>query len=296
MKIMRQINIDENTVIVITGASSGIGKELAIQLSNYRPKLVLTARREKLLNYLKRRIEKNGAEVLVIPGDIRKKEVRERILSDTISRFGKADVLINNAGLGKVSKLLDQPEEEIDQLIETNFIALVKLTQLFLPVMKARNFGHIVNVSSSMIYIPNSAFGVYCATKAAIKSFSDAIRNELKEYGISVSTILPGPYKTNFNKVAGIKDNAMPGCEVNSLAKEIIKVIERRKKNLIAPKLYSIIIGSCRAFPPLSKLVANFVEKKTIQLRRKEDRTMRFKGKKEEKNADKEIIKPILTH
>ena len=288
--------IDEGTVIIITGASSGIGKELAIQLAKFKTNLVLIARRRKLLYKLKAKLERIGAKVLVINGDIRTYETQKSIIEKTLTTFGKIDILVNNAGIGKVNYFAEQPEEEIDQLITTNLSSVIKLTRLVVPIMKANKQGHIINISSALAYIPNSAFAVYCATKAAIKTFSDSIRGEVKRFDINVSTVYPGPYKTEFNKVAGIKGASLPGYDVRKLVEEIIKLMCSKKRNLISPKIYVPLISLLRILPPIRKMLANFISREALKGKFSDKMSTKLIEKKDEIEGKNKIKSIVLSH
>jgi len=245
VKVARYTNnpfFDEGQVIILTGASSGIGRAVCLALAKYKPKLAIIARRKKKLMQTANILKKKKIEVLPIVGDIRNREDREKLLDFTLKKFGRIDVLINNAGLGKSNLILDQPEHEIDQLIETNLLSLIKMTQLVLPTMKQQKSGLIINMSSTLALLPVYPFAVYCATKSAVKVFGDSIRQELQNYGISVSTVLPGPYDTEFNKVSGLDTNAIPSNQVGNLANDIADLIVKPKKNLIRPKSYSLLV------------------------------------------------------
>ncbi len=239
---------DEGKVIIITGASSGIGKAVALALVKYKPKLVLTARRKRKLYHTASLLKKQKVKVLPVVSDIRDREDRERIIDSTLRTYGRIDVLINNAGLGKANLFLNQPEEEIDQLIETNVLSLIKMTHAIVPIMKEQGEGCIINISSSLAMLPVYPFAVYCATKSAVKVFGDSIRQELRNYGISVSTVLPGPYDTEFNKISGLNDNVVNGSSVNKLAEKIAKLIVKPKYNLIQPKSFIPLIWITEKF------------------------------------------------
>ena len=209
---------EDEKVVLITGASSGIGKNVALTLANYGAKIIIVARREKKLLQTTRQLRKLKIKVLPIVGDIRDRDVRARIIENSLKKFGRIDVLINNAGLGKASLFLEQPISEIDELIETNVLGLIKMSKLVIPIMKEQNKGLIINISSSLALLPVYPFAVYCATKSAVKTFSDCIRDEVKEYGIKVSTVFPGPYDTEFHKVAGLDDSSFQNYSVSKLA------------------------------------------------------------------------------
>ena len=123
---------ENGKVVLITGASSGIGKSVAMELANYGVKLTIVARREKKLKQTARQLRKLKVKVLPIVGDVRNRDDRTQIVEQTLKKFGRIDVLINNAGLGKANLFLEQPTHEIDELIETNILSLIKMSQLVL--------------------------------------------------------------------------------------------------------------------------------------------------------------------
>ncbi len=233
---------EDGKVVLITGASSGIGKNIALALANYGTKLVIVARREKKLIQTTRQLRKLKIKVLPIIGDIRNSDDRARIIEKSLKNFGRIDVLINNAGLGKANLFLEQSISEIDELIETNVLGLIKMSKLVIPIMKEQNEGHIINLSSSLALLPVYPFAVYCATKSAVKTFSDCIRDEVKKYGIKVSTVFPGPYDTEFHKVAGLDDSSYKSYSVSKLAEKIAKLVIKPKENLIQPRFFIPII------------------------------------------------------
>ncbi|MCK4844937.1 MAG: SDR family NAD(P)-dependent oxidoreductase [Candidatus Heimdallarchaeota archaeon] len=252
-------------VIIITGASSGIGRVIATELANYNPKLVIIARRAKKLLETSRLLKEKGIEFIPIVGDVRNNEDLEKIIEATLQKFGTIDILVNNAGLGKVNLFVNQTEEDIDQLIDTNIKALIKLTRKTLPIMKENGEGHIVNISSSIFLFPSYPFAVYSATKAAVKVFSDCIREEVKNYGIEISTVLPGPYNTEFNQVAGIDPKYMPGFDVNKLSQRIVRLIANPKHTIIQPWFYRILIVLSNLFPGIQKTLGSHISKLAIR-------------------------------
>jgi short-subunit dehydrogenase len=280
---------DEGKVIIITGASSGIGKAVALALAKYKPKLILTARRKRKLYQTASLLKKQKIQVMPIVSDIRDREDRMRIIEVTLKTFGRIDVLINNAGLGKANLFLNQPEEEIDQLIETNILSLIKMTHAIVPVMEEQRSGNIINISSSLAMLPVYPFAVYCATKSAVKVFGDSIRQELKEYGISVSTVLPGPYNTEFNKVSGLNDEAVNGSAVDKLAEKIAELTVKPKNNLIQPKSFIPLIWITEKFGFLK-------EKLTIKIAHQiyKARLANIKNIELEKKEAKEIEIPVV--
>jgi NADP-dependent 3-hydroxy acid dehydrogenase YdfG len=188
----------KDKVVVITGASSGIGKATAKRLAKEGAKVVLCARSEDELNELKENIEKEGGEALVVKTDVTKPEDFKNVVSQSVSAYGTIDILINNAGLMPLSYIEKFKTDEWMQMVDVNFKGVLNGVAAILPVMLENKGGHIVNLSSSAAhrYFPGGA--VYSATKAAVKMFSEGLRQELApEHGINVTSIEPGAVDTN---------------------------------------------------------------------------------------------------
>ena len=179
--------------IIITGASSGIGEATAKKLSQEGANVVLSARREDRLNSLKDEIVKNGGLALVVPADVTKKEDFKKVVSSTLEEFGSIDGIINNAGLMPLSYVKNLHTDEWDKMIDVNIKGVTNGVSAVLPTMMEQKSGNIINISSSAAhkYYPGGA--VYCATKAAVKMFTEGLRAELApHYGINVTSIDPG--------------------------------------------------------------------------------------------------------
>ncbi len=179
--------------IIITGASSGIGEATGKKLSQEGANVVLSARREDKLNSLKDEIVKNGGMALVVPADVTKKEDFKKVVSSTLEEFGSIDGIINNAGLMPLSYVKNLHTDEWDKMIDVNIKGVTNGVSAVLPTMMEQKSGNIVNISSSAAhkYYPGGA--VYCATKAAVRMFTEGLRAELApHYGINVTSIDPG--------------------------------------------------------------------------------------------------------
>lgn len=179
--------------IIITGASSGIGEATAKKLSKEGANVVLSARREDRLNSLKDEIVKNGGMALVVPADVTNKEDFKKVVSSTLEEFGSIDGIINNAGLMPLSYVKNLHTDEWDKMIDVNIKGVTNGVSAVLPTMMEQKSGNIINISSSAAhkYYPGGA--VYCATKAAVKMFTEGLRAELApHYGINVTSIDPG--------------------------------------------------------------------------------------------------------
>lgn len=257
--IKKTIGKSEGSVIIITGASSGIGKHLALSLVPLKPKIVIIARRERKLMQTAQLLKKQKIKILPIVGDVRNADDRKKVVDYTLKAFGRIDVLVNNAGLGKVNLFSEQPEEEINELIETNVLALMKLTQLILPIMQEQRDGHIINLSSTLALFPPYSLAVYSATKSAVKTFSDCIREEVKDYGISISTVFPGPYNTEFNQVAGMGRSSFKGFKAKKLANRIAKLIKKPKDELIQPWIFVPLVWLAKRFPFIHRRTTEWI-------------------------------------
>lgn len=273
----------EGLTIIITGASSGIGKHLALALVPLKPKMVIVARRERRLIQTARILKKQKIKVLPIVGDVRNADDRKRIIEFTLKAFGRIDVLVNNAGLGKVNLFVEQPEEEINELIETNVLALMKLTQMILPILKEQRNGHIINLSSTLALFPPYSLAVYCATKSAVKVFSDCIREEVKDYGIAISTVFPGPYNTEFNQIAGIGRSSFKGFDVKKLARKIAKLIEKPKDELIRPWIFVPLIWLAKRFPFIHRRTTDWIASSIWKGKEQTEKELTSEKKLEEK-------------
>lgn len=195
----------ENRVILITGASSGIGEATAKKLSKNGAKVVLMARSEDKLKELKNNIEKEGGTALVATGDVTIKQDFKNVVSKAISTYGKIDGLINNAGLMPLSFIEKLKTDEWDKMVNVNINGVLNGVAAVLPELIENKGGDIINISSLAAhkYFPGGA--VYCATKSAIKMFSESLRQELTpKYGINVTSIEPGIVNTNLTN--GITD------------------------------------------------------------------------------------------
>lgn len=199
---------------LVTGASAGLGTEFARQLGPRLSRLILVARREERLRELASDLEaKFDLEVQVIPADIAEPAERKRVAKAVADKGWEVDVLVNNAGLGDYGEFHTSEWHRNEGMLRVNVEALTHLAHLFLPGMIAREGGAIVNVSSLASTLPIPDFAVYAATKAYVSSFSEALRMEVRELGVEVLAVCPGPVKTEFGSIAAREEGGpgMPG-------------------------------------------------------------------------------------
>lgn len=189
---------------LITGASAGIGEEFAIQLASRVDKLVLVARRERSLQALAARIRvlHPEVEVMIYAADLSDASEREDLVENLIVQRFVPDLLVNNAGLGDYGEFVTADWAKINAMLSVNIEALTHLTHALVPAMIRCSRGAVINVSSLASLMPMPDFAVYAATKAYVTSFSEALRIELKDHGIPVLAVCPGPVKTEFGDVA----------------------------------------------------------------------------------------------
>ena len=215
-----------NLKILITGASSGIGKDMAKLLAKKGNEIIIVARDENKLNETKRELEKRGAEVISIAADLSKEENCKEIHK----KVQNVDILINNAGFGDCGDFTKTSLQKEINMIQTNIIAYHILTKLYLIDMKEKNSGKILNVASIAGFMPGPLMATYYATKAYVVRLSEAIREELKKEKskVQISILCPGPVHTNFSKVANVKFQIR---EANSMqvAKYAIQKLEKGK-------------------------------------------------------------------
>ncbi len=185
-------------VALVTGASSGIGEAIARRLLRKGWCVAVTARREDRLVSLVKLLDVAGDRTLTLVGDVTNAVDRKRWVELTYERWGRIDALINNAGYGQRGPVELVPLEAVRANFETNLFSLIALTQLVVPLMRARGRGHIINIGSVAGRIARPFSSVYDATKHALNAISDGLRGELKPFGVAVVVIQPGFISTEF--------------------------------------------------------------------------------------------------
>lgn len=191
------------TTAVITGATSGIGRETALEFISSGARVVLAGRRKERLSELVAEIESKGGKALAHPTDVADQEQVENLINKTIERFGRIDVLINNAGVGLAARFDEMAIEDFRRLMDVNFWGAVYACKAALPVMKRQQEGGvIINVSSILGKRGVPFETAYCASKFALSGFSEALRTEVMTDKIDVSTIFPGAVETEIFEIS----------------------------------------------------------------------------------------------
>jgi short-subunit dehydrogenase len=208
----KEINMETKKVALVTGASSGIGQELARIHAEQGGGLVIVARREDKLNTLKAELEnKHGVMVMVIVKDLTLPGAPSEIYEEVRQAGVEVNYLINNAGFGGRGKFHERAWEQDLAMINLNIIALTALTRFFLPDFVKRDEGRILNVSSTASLVAGPLQAVYYATKAYVTSFSNAIAEELHDTNVTVTALLPGPTETEFAGASGMDKTGLFG-------------------------------------------------------------------------------------
>ena len=230
----------KNKTVLVTGPTSGIGLELAKLFAKDGCGLILVARNVSKLEEIKKDfIKQSGVTVEIVGADLRDVDAPQRIFEEIKNRHLSVDMLVNNAGVGVYGDFKETDLNAELDMIEVNVAALTALTKLFLPWMLAKKTGKILNIASTAAFQPGPAMAVYFATKAYVLSFSEALNEELRGTGVSVTTLCPGPTRTNFDKSANAdKAKIFTGANVMDAA----RVAEIGYRALMNNKM-TVIVG-----------------------------------------------------
>ena len=241
-----------NQVVLITGASRGIGAACAAAFRSHGAKLCLTARDADALT-------RNSAPGdLTIAGEITSADFRSALVDQTLQRFGRIDILVNNAGAGIFWTPSSAPIDEVRRMFDLNFFAPLALTQLVLPQMRARNAGCIVNISSMGGEIVLPWISLYCTSKFALSALTSAFRSELSGTGIRAMTVCPGYVTTDFKSHAAgpPPPSRMMGTPntrftitPQQCAAAILRGVERDARFIVTPRAGWLMIAAQRLFP-----------------------------------------------
>lgn len=248
---------------LITGASSGIGRDMARELAKREYSLILVARDKVKLEELEKELQ---VETTIICMDLSNSENCKKLHKHIKEQFGNIDILINNAGFGEFGFFTETNLEKEISLIDTNIKAVHILTKLFLQDMQKENKGHILNVSSISGFLPGPLMAAYYSSKAYVLHLSQSVREEIKKQksNVKISVLCPGPVKTNFNNVAGVKFG------LHSLTSEYVS---RYTINKMLDNKFLIIPGiTIKLIAVLSKIIPSVILSKFVYISQKRKR------------------------
>lgn len=227
--------------VIVTGASSGIGRATALEMARRGAHVVLAARRADRLEEVAAECRALGVRAVAVPTDVTKAGDCRRL----IDTAGEVDVLVNNAGFAIFSAVAEANPDEVREMIETNYLGAFHCTQAVLPRMLARRSGTIVNVSSITGLMGFSRMSAYCASKFALTGFTEALRDEVIGSGVRVALVCPGTTETEFfvkaerGKMPGAS-RLMPGVEPERVARAVCDAAEDGRYRRILPALAAI--------------------------------------------------------
>jgi len=238
-------------IVIVTGASSGIGEATAREFAKEGAKVVLAARRVDRLESLAKEIAGmgTGAEALVVQADLSKLEDIQSLIAKTLERYGRIDVLVNNAGFGRLDWLENlDPVKDIQSQFDVNVLGVIQTTRQALPIMIKQRSGHIINMCSMAGLVATPTYTVYAACKHAVHGFSEALRREVKPWNIDVSMIYPGGVTTEFAAHAGIKRKTNASTPrfmlltAEQVGQTVVKLVRSPRAMLIIPWLWSFTV------------------------------------------------------
>ncbi|HEV2706526.1 MAG TPA: SDR family NAD(P)-dependent oxidoreductase [Pyrinomonadaceae bacterium] len=234
-------------VVLITGASSGIGHAVAVELGRRGASVGLFARRAEMLLRVAEEVEREGGRALALPGDVRDAAQVNAAAARVREMWGRIDVLVANAGMSMVVSATDLRAADVSEVISINTIGVVNSVAAVLPDMVARRSGHLVAVSSLAAYrgLPKSS--AYSASKAAVSTFFESLRVDLRKSGIAVTTIHPGFIKTPLT--ANRKSRLPFLLELDDAARRIVRAIERRPRTYAFPWQLASLVRLMRYMP-----------------------------------------------
>jgi NAD(P)-dependent dehydrogenase (short-subunit alcohol dehydrogenase family) len=241
-------------VVLITGCSTGIGRDLAVQLSKSGYSVVATARKVETLDDLQ--------AALKLPLDVTNPDSIQKAVEDVIQHFGRIDVLVNNAGYAVRGAVEEVPIEQAQNMFDANLFGVMRMIQAVVPYMRQQKAGRVINISSVVGKLVTPANGIYSASKFALEGMSDALRLELAPFGIQVIVVEPGSIKTQFH--ATVEANAEdifanPGSPYHSLYDQYQKVTANMRQQEAGPDAVSKVVQQVmETSRPKARYVAGF--------------------------------------
>ena len=242
----------KNKVVLITGASSGIGKQTAIEFAKLGSNIILVARRKNKLEQVENELKQFNVNTLVCTCDVSKKDQVEKMSKIVLEKFNSIDILVNNAGFAIYGSVYDLSINDIESQMETNYFGMIYCTKNFLPLMLEKKSGHIVNVASVAASFGLPGIASYCASKFAMLGFSEGLKHELSGTGVGITVVSPIMVKTDFFDHPSFEK--MPKYSPTSLnsktvAKVIVKAANSSRLEIITPSIVRGAVWLKHTFP-----------------------------------------------
>ena len=245
----------EDKIVLITGASRGIGRETALCFSKRGSKVLLTARNQELVEELKSQIQKDGGRAWAHVMDVTSQESVNKCVDRALEGFGHIDVLVNNAGILDRSYFIDKDISVFLKEMETNYFGIVYTTKRVLPSMIERKSGAIVNVSSVIGKIGTPMSSSYCATKFAVLGFTQSLRGELKPLGINVMAVLPPLTDTDMANGQDRRRWSPKAIPPQRVAEALVKGVIKGKREVFASLQNRFLLTVNRFFPAVTESI-----------------------------------------
>ncbi len=259
-------------VILVTGASSGIGEAVARLFAQEGYRVSMGARRLERLQAIAHDIESAGGQSVAVQSDLTIFEDIQRLVTTTLDHFGQIDVLLNNAGFGRIKWLEElDPAADIQAQIQINLIATILVSREVLPHMIQRKSGHIINMGSMGGLVASPTYTIYSASKFGVRGFTEALRREVGVYHVHVSGIYPGAVNTEFKEHAGIDRKtgrttpARLRLESEDVAQAVLSLVRRPRREVIIPWQMRLTVWMNTLFPGL---VDRIIENRFTHLER----------------------------
>ena len=236
----------KNKIILITGASSGIGKASALLFAKKGAHLILVSRNKEKLAEVEQKISKFDVRCLICPCDVSKKDEVKKMADLVLEKFKKIDVLVNNAGFAIYGSVSDLTIEDIESQMKTNYFGMVYCIKNFLPTMLKQKSGHIVNVASVAASFGLPGIASYCASKFAMLGFSEGLQHELRNSGVGVTVVSPIMVRTNFFDHSSFENMPKYSTSLSpeTVAKAVLRAAYSSRLEIIVP---SVVRGAVSA-------------------------------------------------
>src|SRR5262245_34345111 len=246
-------------VILITGASNGIGKQLALDFAAHGATVVGCGRSIVRLKETLIEVRRLSSSSAMIGCDVSDAEQVHGMIAKVLADHGRIDILINNAGIGMRKPFADTPLATVDEILRINYLGAVYCTHEVLPSMLSRRQGHIINISSAAGIIGTLNMSAYCASKFAMNGWAESLYHELRPLGIHVAIVCPGPVTTEFNRNFRDTEPKSPASlfvSTQDVSKEVIRTIEKNKFEVIMPRWLALMCAFKRYAPNLFRILA----------------------------------------
>ncbi len=263
----------KNKVVLITGASSGIGKDTAIEFAKKGSNIVLVSRTKEKLEQVADELKQFNVIVLVCQCDVSKKDQVKEMSKIILEKFDSIDILVNNAGFAIYGSVTDLSIDDIESQMETNYFGMIYCIKYFLPSMLDKKSGHIVNIASIAASFGLPGIASYCASKFAMLGFSEGLKHELKNTGVGITVVSPIMVRTNFFDHPSFEK--MPKFSPTSLssktvAKTILKAANSPRLEIIVPSVVRGAVWLKNTFPYLINPILGKAFKKQLDFIKKD--------------------------